>query len=237
MSFGETQFRHRFEMATRRSLKHPDWESVHKLCSLINERRCTAAYAFNVIRKKLPDGEVSILTAQILETIVRACGCHAVYKELSENSFLFELRDIYRTNEDDFTLKKLKELLQTWAKAFEGFPSYGNVKRMIELMESEGVVFPSVTLQDVKNRMFRKPPEWSNQKFCFQCNMSVGWLTRHHCRACGQVFCLKCSKRKADLPQFGFDGKVRVCDACFENTSGYDSKSNSGEVQVQDTQL
>ena len=37
---------------------------------------------------------------------------------------------------------------------------------------------------------------------------------RHHCRACGKVFCSKCSDHFMALPQFGLDQLVRVCNHC-----------------------
>ena len=41
-------------------------------------------------------------------------------------------------------------------------------------------------------------------------------MTRqHHCRACGQVFCSKCSSKSCHLPKFGIEREVRVCDPCF----------------------
>jgi growth factor-regulated tyrosine kinase substrate len=40
---------------------------------------------------------------------------------------------------------------------------------------------------------------------------------KHHCRACGLVFCGKCSGNTKVLVEFGINEKeVRVCDGCFE---------------------
>ena len=47
--------------------------------------------------------------------------------------------------------------------------------------------------------------------------MGFSTFTRqHHCRACGQVFCGKCSAKVCVLPKFGIEREVRVCDSCFE---------------------
>jgi hypothetical protein len=37
-------------------------------------------------------------------------------------------------------------------------------------------------------------------------------VRKHHCRACGQVFCGKCSSGRDEVP--GYSGLVRVCDEC-----------------------
>ena len=49
------------------------------------------------------------------------------------------------------------------------------------------------------------------------CNPSCGSrfsfaVRKHHCRACGQVFCGKCSSGRDEVP--GYSGLVRVCDEC-----------------------
>ncbi|PAA61571.1 hypothetical protein BOX15_Mlig007384g1, partial [Macrostomum lignano] len=37
---------------------------------------------------------------------------------------------------------------------------------------------------------------------------------RHHCRACGGLFCSACTRARRALPVLGFDSPVRLCDAC-----------------------
>ena len=39
-------------------------------------------------------------------------------------------------------------------------------------------------------------------------------VTRHHCRACGGVFCEDCSMKRTPVPSQGWDYPVRVCDSC-----------------------
>lgn len=41
-------------------------------------------------------------------------------------------------------------------------------------------------------------------------------LFQHHCRACGQIFCGKCSSKYSTIPKFGIEKEVRVCEPCFE---------------------
>ena len=37
-------------------------------------------------------------------------------------------------------------------------------------------------------------------------------MTRqHHCRACGQVFCSKCSAKACPIPKFGIEKEVKNC--------------------------
>ena len=39
-------------------------------------------------------------------------------------------------------------------------------------------------------------------------------LRRHHCRACGEIFCDACSQWKVTLPHKGYTEKVRACQRC-----------------------
>ena len=39
---------------------------------------------------------------------------------------------------------------------------------------------------------------------------------RHHCRACGQLFCRECTNNRVELPSFGYRASQRVCDQCFK---------------------
>eukprot|EP00048_Salpingoeca_helianthica_P024370 m.31868 g.31868 ORF g.31868 m.31868 type:complete len:845 (-) comp9348_c1_seq1:30-2564(-) len=52
---------------------------------------------------------------------------------------------------------------------------------------------------------------------CRDCGLAFGTLRRrHHCRACGQIFCHSCSRRTIPLPSFGYPQPERVCDRCFD---------------------
>lgn len=70
---------------------------------------------------------------------------------------------------------------------------------------------------------------------CHRCHVEFGWVTRrHHCRACGRIFCFQCGTRYAHLPrdivryptalqssspsvddQQRKDGKERLCESCY----------------------
>lgn len=51
---------------------------------------------------------------------------------------------------------------------------------------------------------------------CHDCKSKfTGIRRRHHCRACGQVFCNGCTKHRTRLPTLGYNTLERVCDACW----------------------
>lgn len=53
---------------------------------------------------------------------------------------------------------------------------------------------------------------------CADCKQRFTQFRRkHHCRACGQVFCSDCTKQKIRLPQFGYMNPERVCENCYHH--------------------
>lgn len=70
-----------------------------------------------------------------------------------------------------------------------------------------------------RSRRQRGPPVWVPDQLvvaCSCCNASFTlFRRRHHCRACGQIFCADCSKFTKNLNYWGYNRPVRVCEACF----------------------
>ncbi|SOV83592.1 FYVE and coiled-coil domain-containing protein [Plasmodium sp. gorilla clade G3] len=55
---------------------------------------------------------------------------------------------------------------------------------------------------------------------CYSCNVVFNVRVRkHHCRACGNVFCSNCSDNKIKISEYSYAEKVRVCDRCFMERS------------------
>lgn len=65
----------------------------------------------------------------------------------------------------------------------------------------------------------RCPPVWVPDQLvvaCSSCNASFTlFRRRHHCRACGQIFCSECSKYTRTLDRWGYNEPVRVCESCY----------------------
>ena len=87
-----------------------------------------------------------------------------------------------------------------------------------------------------EHHLLRQRPEfWVDErvvKSCYGCEREFpGSLPgfKHHCRACGKVFCGACSSRSLHLPRTDDDVREedveasRVCDFCFESRRGDDA--------------
>lgn len=55
---------------------------------------------------------------------------------------------------------------------------------------------------------------------------------RHHCRACGRVFCDGCSKYRSPIPLYGITTRVRVCRLCVEQFSNIQSPAQRSALQL-----
>lgn len=63
-------------------------------------------------------------------------------------------------------------------------------------------------------------PKWvadEDVKACTKCgtNFSV-FLRKHHCRACGKIYCSDCASHYTTIPQMAYKKPVRVCKDCHE---------------------
>ena len=72
---------------------------------------------------------------------------------------------------------------------------------------------------------FVEPERWQKKHWvrddaateCTGCFSAFGFSNRkHHCRACGQIFCSSCSSQQAMLPHLGYTEPQRVCVLCSD---------------------
>eukprot|EP00090_Calanus_glacialis_P042474 TRINITY_DN7532_c0_g1_i3.p1 TRINITY_DN7532_c0_g1~~TRINITY_DN7532_c0_g1_i3.p1 ORF type:complete len:761 (+),score=322.19 TRINITY_DN7532_c0_g1_i3:35-2317(+) len=205
------------EKATSQLLLEPDWASIMSICDSIRQGDTNPKYAVAAIKKKFyhTNPHVALYALQVMESCVKNCGI-LVHEEISTKQFMEELRDLVKQSMDENIKTKVLELLQTWGMAFRSSPKYRIVTDTLNLMKAEGWKFPPVREAEA---MFEADtaPEWSEGDVCHRCRVQFSTFTRqHHCRACGQVFCGKCSAKVCVLPKFGIEREVRVCDSCFD---------------------
>ena len=63
---------------------------------------------------------------------------------------------------------------------------------------------------------------------CTSCQHEFSFFfRRHHCRACGQIFCDTCSQGRSTIPELGYFKPTRVCIACVQRCSSHDTPPHS----------
>lgn len=232
------------EKATSPLLLEPDWEGTLKICDLIRQGDVQAKYVVGQIKKKLANDNIHVLnfSLQCIESIVKNCGSK-VHQEIATKEFLDLMRNIAGTKSDPVKTKVL-ELIQCWSHAFKKNPNYKIVEDYYNAMKLEGYQYPVLKEAEA---MFdvEEAPAWKDDtdcSNCFRCRAEFTTLRRrHHCRACGQIFCHACSAKVATIPKYGIEKEVRVCDVCYDkikvnqanNPSSSSSNSPNDELPTE----
>ncbi|XP_041943229.1 hepatocyte growth factor-regulated tyrosine kinase substrate isoform X5 [Alosa pseudoharengus] len=224
MGKGGGTFERLLDKATSQLLLETDWESILQICDLIRQGDTQAKYAIGAIKKKLNDKNphVALYALEVLESVVKNCG-QTIHDEVASKQTMEELKELLKTEPN--VRNKILYLIQAWAHAFRNEPKYKVVQDTYQIMKVEGHVFPEFKESDA---MFaaERAPDWVDAEECHRCRVQFGVMTRkHHCRACGQIFCGKCSSKYSTIPKFGIEKEVRVCEPCFEQLNNHPSLS------------
>uniref|UniRef100_A0A8C2S5U7 Hepatocyte growth factor-regulated tyrosine kinase substrate n=1 Tax=Capra hircus TaxID=9925 RepID=A0A8C2S5U7_CAPHI len=194
MGRGSGTFERLLDKATSQLLLETDWESILQICDLIRQGDTQAKYAVSSIKKKVNDKNphVALYALEVMESVVKNCG-QTVHDEVANKQTMEELKELLKRQVEVNVRNKILYLIQAWAHAFRNEPKYKVVQDTYQIMKVEGHVFPEFKESDA---MFA--------------------AERHHCRACGQIFCGKCSSKYSTIPKFGIEKEVRVCEPCYE---------------------
>ncbi|XP_040845706.1 hepatocyte growth factor-regulated tyrosine kinase substrate isoform X5 [Ochotona curzoniae] len=217
MGRGGGTFERLLDKATSQLLLETDWESILQICDLIRQGDTQAKYAVNSIKKKVNDKNphVALYALEVMESVVKNCG-QTVHDEVANKQTMEELKELLKRQVEVNVRNKILSLIQAWAHAFRNEPKYKVVQDTYQIMKVEGHVFPEFKESDA---MFaaERAPDWVDAEECHRCRVQFGVVTRkHHCRACGQIFCGRCSSKYSTIPKFGIEKEVRVCEPCYE---------------------
>ncbi|XP_042308373.1 hepatocyte growth factor-regulated tyrosine kinase substrate isoform X5 [Sceloporus undulatus] len=218
MGRGGGTFERLLDKATSQLLLETDWESILQICDMIRQGDTQAKYAVSAIKKKVNDKNphVALYALEVLESVVKNCG-QTVHDEVANKQTMEELKELLKRQVEANVRNKILYLIQAWAHAFRNEPKYKVVQDTYQIMKVEGHVFPEFKESDA---MFaaERAPDWVDAEECHRCRVQFGVVTRkHHCRACGQIFCGKCSSKYSTIPKFGIEKEVRVCEPCYEH--------------------
>ncbi|KAF6298686.1 hepatocyte growth factor-regulated tyrosine kinase substrate [Rhinolophus ferrumequinum] len=201
MGRGSGTFERLLDKATSQLLLETDWESILQICDLIRQGDTQAKYAVSSIKKKVNDKNphVALYALEVMESVVKNCG-QTVHDEVANKQTMEELKELLKRQVEVNVRNKILYLIQAWAHAFRNEPKYKVVQDTYQIMKVEGHVFPEFKESDA---MFaaERAPDWVDAEECHRCRVQFGVVTRkHHCRACGQIFCGKCSSRYSTIP-------------------------------------
>lgn len=208
------------DKATSHLQLEPDWVAILQICDLIRQSDVQPKAALAAIKKKTtnPNPHVALYALLVLESCVKNCGS-LIHDEVGTKQYMEQLKELVKTSPHENVRHKTLELIQIWAYAFRNSPKYQAIHDTLNIMRAEGYKFPTLKESDA---MFLADtaPEWADSDVCHRCRVAFSLVQRkHHCRACGQVFCSQCSSKVSTLPKFGIEKEVRVCEACYEQVN------------------
>ncbi|XP_076183145.1 hepatocyte growth factor regulated tyrosine kinase substrate isoform X2 [Ptiloglossa arizonensis] len=208
------------DKATSHLQLEPDWVAILQICDLIRQGDVQPKAALAAIKKKVTNANphLAFYALLVLESCVKNCGT-LIHDEIGTKQYMEQLKELVKTTTHDNVKLKTLELIQAWAHAFRNSPKYRAVQDTLNIMKAEGYKFPVLKESDA---MFiaDTAPEWADGDVCHRCRVAFGVMQRkHHCRACGQVFCGQCSNKASTLPKFGIEKEVRVCEACYDQVN------------------
>lgn len=173
------------------------------------KKRFTATYNPNVQKSCL----------KLIDFCIKNGGEHFVV-EMSSIEFLEPLLAQIRGNSMNDEVKTLAlELIQNWSLLFSKNPKLNYITVIYNKLSLEGIKFPSIYGAEFNDSFLdaKVAPEWIDSDACMICSDLFTVLNRkHHCRACGGVYCGKHSSNRLPLPEFGITIPVRVCDNCYQ---------------------
>lgn len=221
------------EKATSQLLLEPDWESILQITDCIRQGDVSPKTAAAAIKRKVSDANphVSLYGLQVLESCMKNCGS-TIHAEVATREFMEFMKNLVNSRGDPVKSKVL-ELIQVWSHAFRNESSYRVVQETFNILKLEGHSFPQLKESDA---MFsaEKAPEWKDADCCSRCRAEFGLVQRkHHCRACGDVVCGKCSSKNSIIPKFGIEKEVRVCDSCYDKLNKAGSKGGEDELPAE----
>lgn len=222
-------FEKTLDKATSNLLLEPDLDCMLQLCDMIRGGDVKVRDAANHIKNKVIEEKnpnQKLLAVSVLDTVMKNCGSN-FHAEIITETFLEKLKDLLKNNRTEVLKTKLLEMIQCWGLAFRD-TKLKTAYNFYNILKAEGYSFPAEkSVQD----MFKSEsaPVWREGDECMSCKVEFGVVTRkHHCRACGGIFCNKCTSKQAIIPKFGIEKEVRVCDSCYVQLTTKKGKSKVG---------
>lgn len=197
-----------------------------EICDLIRSKTVPPKDAMRSLKRRLlhKNPNVQIATLHLIDITIKNGGSHFIAEIASRefmDTFVLVLKPLQGSvNPDVKTL--MLDLLQNWARAFEGQIQLSYVNKVYNNLKAEGFQFP-VAQGTINSTFFdtSAPPEWVDSDTCMKSGTPFSFVNRkHHCRNCGGVFIQKYCNNYTSLPHFGINEPTRVCDDCFEKLTG-----------------
>ncbi|CAK9438826.1 uncharacterized protein LODBEIA_P30500 [Lodderomyces beijingensis] len=206
-----------------------------EITDFIRSKKLPALTCMRCLKKRLnlvySNPNLISSTLKLIDLCVKNCGFHFL-TEISSREFMDYLVDfIFKIHYDvrDSAVKHdeaksevgefILTLIKQWTNFFQGQLQLNYVEKKYQTLVNDGYQFPSAQDHPPGDSNFvdsEVPPDWIDSDQCMICYTPFSMLNRkHHCRACGGVYCQEHSKNNTKLVNLGIMEPVRVCDNCY----------------------
>ena len=199
---------------------------------MIKGKHVTTKEAIRVLKKRLThkNPNVQLLTISLVDSCSKNSGFHFV-QEMCSRDFVDTIARVCDGESVQAVKSKLLEYLQIWALSFRGKEELNYIVELYDTMRRDGRAFP--LKPDIQPSIFDTitAPEWKESPHCSRCRSQFTLTNRvHHCRNCGNAVCNACSSKRLELPNYGFNDPVRVCETCYSSKVDGRSVSNADNM-------
>lgn len=221
-----------------------------EITDMIRSKKVPPKNAMRSLKKRLTkvhqNPNLLLSTLKVIDLCVKNCGAHFL-SEINQKEFVDYLVDyIFKVHYDvkDYKVYSseakykigttILKFIKEWNLCLKDATHTRYLDRVYELLMLQGYDFPEVDslLLQLASTFAdsRAPPDWIDGNECMICYNPFSVMTRkHHCRACGGVFCQTHSSNSIPLPALGILQPVRVCDDCYQIHKSKTGKAPSKE--------
>lgn len=225
-------FEEKVNEATSESIPNGDidFATALEVSDMIRSKQVPPKESMRSLKKRFMDAEninIQKSAFKLIDFCIKNGGSHFI-KEIASKEFMDPLVALLRNKEIDENLKVyLLENIQTWSIMVSTDSKYEYINQCYKKLQDDGFEFPVINdVVDVTMIDSKVAPEWQDSDACMICSRMFTFLVRkHHCRACGGVFCAQHSCKSIELPEFGINIPVRVCDNCYADRKAKAKKS------------
>lgn len=208
-----------------------------ELTDIIRSKKVPPKQAMRSLKKRITkvyeNPNLLSSTLKLVDMCVKNGGAHFI-AELNSKEFADYLVDyvlqvhydmrsykVYSSEAKYGVSMLLLKLIKEWSLYLKDRFDPNYLERHCNLLEKQGYEFPDIdaSVVDVGSNFIDStaPPDWLDGKECMICYTLFSVMNRkHHCRACGGVFCQTHSAKSIPLVSLGILTPVRVCDDCYE---------------------
>lgn len=227
------EFETKIAAATSESIPNGDIDFgiALEITDTIRSKQVPPKEAMRLLKKRFVNAEninMQKSAFKLIDFCIKNGGEHFIL-DIASKEFMDPLINLLKSDDVNDSVKTyILEHIQAWSIMVSTNPKFEYINQTYKRLQNDGFEFPMINEVVDPNMIVSKvAPEWQDSDACMICSKLFTFLNRkHHCRACGGVFCGAHSSNTIELPEFGITIPVRVCDTCYSERKAARKKNS-----------